>query len=84
MIDIESKIEDMYGTILTLAEKSEVVQFSALVQGIKRREAIRTFLLILFLANEGRIELWQDEEFSEMFIRPSKEGEFSHESNTKW
>ncbi len=83
MIDIESKIEDMYEIILTLAEKSEVVRFSTLVQGIKRREAIRTFLLILFLANTGRIELWQDEEFGEMYIRSSKERVLSNESNTK-
>jgi len=83
MIDIENKIEDMYGTILTLEEKSEVVQFSALVQGIKRREVIRIFLLILFLANRGRIELWQDEEFGEMYIKSSKERVLSHESNTK-
>jgi len=83
MIDIESKIEDMYEIILTLAEKSEVVRFSTLVQGIKRREAIRTFLLILFLANTGRIELWQDEEFGEMYIRSSKERVLTNESNTK-
>jgi segregation and condensation protein A len=83
MTDIESKIEDMYEIILTLAEKSEVVRFSTLVQGIKRREAIRTFLLILFLANTGRIELWQDEEFGEMYIRSSKERVLSNESNTK-
>ncbi|MEE8570834.1 MAG: hypothetical protein V3S97_07575 [Candidatus Bathyarchaeia archaeon] len=83
MIDIKSKIEDMYEIILTLAEKSEVVRFSTLVQGIKRREAIRTFLLILFLANTGRIELWQDEEFGEMYIRSSKERVLSNESNTK-
>jgi segregation and condensation protein A len=82
MIDIESKITDMYATILTLAEKSEVVRFSALVQGIKRRGAIRTFILILFLANRGRIQLWQDEEFGEMYIRLSKERVLSYESNT--
>jgi segregation and condensation protein A len=84
MIDIERKIEDMYGTILLLAEKNEVIRFSTLVQGIKRRGAIRTFLLVLFLANGGRIQLWQDEEFSEMYIRLSQERGLSQDSNKKW
>ena len=84
MIDIEGKIEDMYGTILVLTEKNEVIRFSALVQGIKRRGAIRTFLLVLFLASNGRIQLWQKEEFGEMYIRLSEERALSHESNTKW
>jgi segregation and condensation protein A len=83
MIDIERKIEDLYGTILVLAEKSEVIRFSTLVQGIKRRDTIRTFLLVLFLANRGSIQLWQDEEFGEMYIRLSQERGLSHDSNTK-
>jgi chromatin segregation and condensation protein Rec8/ScpA/Scc1 (kleisin family) len=83
MIDIERKIEDMFGMILVLAEKSEVIRFSTLVQGIKRRDTIRRFLLVLFLASRGSIQLWQDEEFGEMYIRLSQERGFSNDSNTK-
>ena len=73
MIDIENKIEDIYGTILILTEKSKVIQFSELVQRITKREAIRTFLVLLFLASRGRIYLWQDEEFGEIYISLSEE-----------
>lgn len=68
MIDIENKIEDMYRTILSLAKKNDVIRFSELVQGLKKLEAIRTFLLVLFLASSERIQLWQDEEFGEIYI----------------
>lgn len=73
MIDIENKIEDIYRTILILTEKNKVIQFSELVQRITKREAIRTFLVLLFLASRGRIHLWQDEEFGEIYISLSKE-----------
>lgn len=68
MVDIENKIEDMYRTILSLVKKNNIIQFSEVVQGLKKLEAIRTFLLILFLACRGRINLWQDEEFGEIYI----------------
>jgi segregation and condensation protein A len=73
MIDIENKIEDIYRTLLILAEKNPVIQFSQLVQRMIKHEVIRTFLVLLFLASRGRIQLWQDEEFGEIYISLSKE-----------
>ncbi len=73
MIDIENKIEDVYRTLLRLAETDPVIQFSQLVRRITKREVIRTFLVLLFLASRGRIQLWQDEEFGEIYISLSKE-----------
>lgn len=83
LIDIERKIEAMYGTILVLAAESEVIRFSTLVQGLKRRDAIRTFLLVLFLASRGSIQLWQDDDFGEMFIRLAQERALNHEPQTQ-
>lgn len=68
MVDIENKIEDMYRTILSLAKENSVIRFSELIRGFRKLEMIRTFLLILFLATSGRIQLWQDEDFGEMYI----------------
>jgi len=68
MTDIENKVEAMYKTIILLAKKKNVIHFSSLVKGLKKLEAIRTFLLILFLATREKIKLWQDEEFGEMYI----------------
>jgi len=45
-----------------------LIEFSTLVKGVGRLEAIRTFILLLFLAQEGRINLWQNEETEEIYI----------------
>jgi chromatin segregation and condensation protein Rec8/ScpA/Scc1 (kleisin family) len=42
-----------------------IVEFSTLIRGVSRLEAIRTFILLLFLAQDGRINLWQNEENEE-------------------
>jgi chromatin segregation and condensation protein Rec8/ScpA/Scc1 (kleisin family) len=39
-----------------------------LIKGAGRLEAIRTFILLLFLAQEGKIGLWQNEETEEIYI----------------
>jgi chromatin segregation and condensation protein Rec8/ScpA/Scc1 (kleisin family) len=35
---------------------------------MRRLEAIRTFILLLFLAQEVKVNLWQDEESEEIYI----------------
>jgi len=80
LIDIDRKIEDMYDRILVLTATSEVIRFSTLVQGVTRQNAIRSFLLVLFLASRGSIQLWQDEDFGEMFIRLAQERAPTHDA----
>jgi len=82
MIDIENKIEDIYRTLLMLAEKNPVIHFSQLVQRMIKREVIRTFLVLLFLASRGRLQLWQDEEFGEIYISLSKESANPNEAHS--
>jgi len=66
MVDIENKIEDMYQNISRLGDG--VIPFSKLTAGLKRLELIRVFLLVLFLACRGKIQLWQEEDFGEIYI----------------
>jgi len=39
-----------------------------LIRGVTRIEAIRTFILLLFLAQDGLVNLWQNEETEELYI----------------
>lgn len=66
MVDIENKIEDMYQRISQLGD--EFIPFSKLITGLKRLESIRAFLLVLFLACRGKIQLWQEESSEEIYI----------------
>jgi len=39
-----------------------------LIKEAGRLEALRTFILLLFLAQYGRVNLWQDEETEEIYV----------------
>ena len=66
LVDIEKKIEKMYQNIVQL--RDEVISLSKLIAGLRRLEAIRVFILVLYLASRGKIQLWQDENFGEIYL----------------
>ncbi|MBS7643134.1 hypothetical protein KEJ26_00870 [Candidatus Bathyarchaeota archaeon] len=68
IVEIEKHIERMYNRIAEMAVKDNLVAFSKLVTGLKRLEVVRVFLIILFLACRGKINLWQEQEFGEIYI----------------
>jgi chromatin segregation and condensation protein Rec8/ScpA/Scc1 (kleisin family) len=79
LMEIEDLMDALYGEILHLISESPVLGFARLAAGKNRLEAIRTFILLLFLAQSQKILLWQDEEFGEIFI--SVKGEAVVEGN---
>jgi chromatin segregation and condensation protein Rec8/ScpA/Scc1 (kleisin family) len=68
IVEIEEHIERMYTKIAEMAVKENLVSFSKLITGLKRLEIVRVFLIILFLACRGKINLWQEQEFGEIYI----------------
>ena len=68
LMEIESLMEKLYGRMLRLAKGKQFLNFTMLVFGKDRLEAIRTFILLLFLAQKQRVWLWQKEEFGEIYI----------------
>ena len=68
LMEIELQMEKLYTSLLQKVKGTGIIQFSTLVKGVKRLEAIRTFILLLFLAQEARVNLWQDEESEEIYI----------------
>lgn len=68
MIEIEVQMEKLYRTISDKVKGVGIVEFSTLTKGARRLEAIRTFILLLFLAQEGKISLWQNEETEELYV----------------
>jgi chromatin segregation and condensation protein Rec8/ScpA/Scc1 (kleisin family) len=68
LMEIENLMDSLYGEILNLIAGSPVLGFARLAAGKNRLEAIRTFILLLFLAQSQKILLWQEEEFGEIFI----------------
>lgn len=68
MAELESQMDKLYARLMDMVKGAGIIEFSALVKGIPRIEAVRTFILLLFLAQDGLVSLWQDEETEEIYI----------------
>lgn len=68
LLEIEKMMEDLYKKLLNLFKKGKTVVFSKLVEGLDKLETIRTFIVLLFLAQKGKVDLWQDENLEEVYI----------------
>jgi chromatin segregation and condensation protein Rec8/ScpA/Scc1 (kleisin family) len=68
LIEIEKRMKTLYSQLCRLAGKAELVGFSKLVAGLERLEAVKTFIVLLFLAQRGKIGLWQEDDISELYI----------------
>lgn len=68
LMEIELQMEKLYTSLSEKVKGTGIIEFSTLIKGNNRVEAIRTFILLLFLAQEGKINLWQNEETEEIYI----------------
>lgn len=68
LMEIETQIKKLYAILSERVKGTGIIEFTTLIQGATRFEAIRTFILLLFLAQELKISLWQNEETEEIFI----------------
>ena len=68
LMEIGLQMDKLYASLSERVKGAGIVEFSTLIKGVGRLETIRTFILLLFLAQEGRIGLWQNEETEEIFI----------------
>jgi chromatin segregation and condensation protein Rec8/ScpA/Scc1 (kleisin family) len=68
LLEIDKHMKIVYNQLLQLAREGELIAFSKLVVGLERIEAVKTFIILLFLAQRGKIGLWQEEEIEELYI----------------
>jgi len=68
LMEIENLMEKLYTNMLCLSKGKPFLNFKKLILKMDRVEAIRTFILLLFLAQRRKIWLWQEEEFGEIYI----------------
>jgi len=74
LIEIEDKMKNLLHSIVQLATEGKIVAFTALIAGLEKLEAIKSFITLLFLAQKGEISLWQKDGYDEIYITLS-EGE---------
>jgi len=68
MTNLERRMGELQGRIQDLLGGKDLVSFSHLTKGMDLIEAIRTFIVLLFLANSGKISIQQDYETREIWI----------------
>ncbi len=68
LMEIELQMEKLYALLCEKVKGTGIVEFSTLTKGIARIEAVRMFILLLFLAQAGKVNLWQNEETEEVYI----------------
>jgi len=75
LANIEENIETYYGHLIKLSIRGLPLSFKELVKDQTLIEAVRVFIMLLFLANDKKIILTQEEDGSDLFVRL---GEVSH------
>jgi segregation and condensation protein A len=68
LLQIEDHMKTLYDQLCQLAGTGELIAFSKLVSGLEKIEAVKTFIILLFLAQRGKIGLWQEEDIEELYI----------------
>ena len=68
LAELEIRMEKLYALLCEKVKGTGIIEFAALVKGVERFEAIRTFILLLFLAQDGKVSLWQNEETEDLYI----------------
>lgn len=68
LMEIEAQMEKLHAALLRSVKGSGIISFSKFIKGMDRMETIRTFILLLFLAQRRTVNLWQDEETEEIYV----------------
>ena len=69
LANIEENIETYYGHLIKLSIRGLPLSFRKMVEGQTFLEAVRVFIMLLFLANQKKILLTQNEGDSDLYIR---------------
>jgi chromatin segregation and condensation protein Rec8/ScpA/Scc1 (kleisin family) len=72
LAELELQMEKLYALLCEKVKGAGIIEFASLVKGADRIEAVRTFILLLFLAQDRKVNLWQNEETEELYIAVGK------------
>ncbi|MGA3290838.1 MAG: hypothetical protein ABSD42_11440 [Candidatus Bathyarchaeia archaeon] len=70
--ELELQIDKLYAILCEKVKGAGIIDFSTLSKDANRIEALRMFIYLLFLAQDGKVSLWQNEETEELYIAVGK------------
>ena len=68
LLQIEDHMKTLYEQLCQIVGTGELLSFSKLTAGLTKIEAVKTFIILLFLTQRGKIGLWQEEDIDELYI----------------
>jgi chromatin segregation and condensation protein Rec8/ScpA/Scc1 (kleisin family) len=80
--ELELQLDKLFAHLVEMVKGAGIVEFSTLVKGAVRIDAVRTFILLLFLAQGGKVALWQNEDTEEIYIAVGNLKVAKHEQPT--
>jgi chromatin segregation and condensation protein Rec8/ScpA/Scc1 (kleisin family) len=66
--ELEARMQTLYDLLCEKVKGAGIIEFSKIIQGVDHMESVRTFILLLFMAQDGKVSLWQNEETEELYI----------------
>jgi segregation and condensation protein A len=69
LTNIDERLDDFYDHLKDLAKKNPAISFIKLTRGLAATEMVRRFILVLFLACQGKLVLLQEQEFGDIAIK---------------
>ncbi len=72
LAELKLQIDKLYAILCEKVKGAGIIDFSILSKGATRIEALRMFIYLLFLAQDGLVSLWQNEETEELYIAVGK------------
>jgi len=66
--ELEFEVDKLYAILCEKVDGQGIIDFTSLSKGATRIEALRMFIYLLFLAQDGLVSLWQNEETEELYI----------------
>lgn len=70
--ELELQVDKLYEMLIEKTGGQGIIDFTTLTKGATRIEALRMFIYLLFLAQDGLVNLWQNEETEELYIAVGK------------
>lgn len=65
---IREKILSLYDRLMELARQNDVLRFGEIIYDPAPRHVVETLLYLLYLDSQGKLTVWQEELFGEIFI----------------
>lgn len=70
--ELELHMDKLYVQLIDRVKGAGLVDFSIFTKAMSRAEVIRIFIYLLFLAQNGKVTLWENEETEELYIAVKK------------